>query len=362
MIYSAVRIGETVGMYPPGTAHTALAAEPPCIPLSDIERAVELQFGIGGNFSPLVSERDQNFHLRTAAGPEYVVKVTSLAEPAVVSAFQVAALLHLETIEAPRVPKVVRTLNGQASGDIQHAGKNYRLRVVSFLAGVPMASVRMDRKMARDFGEALAGLDIGLHEFSHEGERPVLLWDLQRAAELRELLDHIDDPITRRSVTHALHDFETVVKPKLGTLRRQVIHGDANPGNVLTDPCSHRVTGFIDFGDMLRAPLVFDVAIAAAYLRTEDTDPLDLIAPFVDAYNATKPLEDIEMALLFDLARARLATTITLLFWRIGVRHHDDPYRKKTLEEEAGAIHFLDALDALGRAQFSSRLERAVRR
>jgi len=349
-------------MNTPGTAHTAVAAEPPCIPLADIECALELQFGIGGDYSPLVSERDQNFHLRSRAGPEYVVKVTSSAEPVIVSAFQIAALRHLETIETPHVPKIIRTLDRQTSGDIRHAGKNHRLRVVSFLTGVPMASVRMDQGMARDFGATLAGLDTGLHGFSHEGERPVLLWDLQRATELRGLLDHIDDSTIRRSVARALRDFETVVKPKLGTLRCQVIHGDANPGNVLTDPGSHRVTGFIDFGDMVRAPLIFDVAIAAAYLRTADTDPLELIAPFVDAYNATKPLEEGEMALLFDLVRARLATTITLLFWRRGARHHDDPYRKKTLDEEAGAIHFLDALDVLGRAGFSTRLERAVRR
>lgn len=345
----------------PGTAHSAVAAVPPCIPLTDIERALELQFGIGGNFAPLVSERDQNFHLRSAAGPEYVVKVTSSAEPAIVSAFHIEALLHLETIETPRVPRITRTLNGQTSGDIQHAGESYRLRVVSFLAGMPMAGVRVDQGMARDFGRALAALDIGLHGFSHEGERPVLLWDLQRAAELRGLLDHIVDPNIRLSVDRALRDFETVVKPKLGSLRCQVIHGDANPGNVLTDFCRHRVTGFIDFGDMVRAPLVFDVAIAAAYLRTEDNDLLDLIAPFVDAYNTTKPLENVEMALLFDLVRARLATTITLLFWRMGARHHDDPYRKKTLDEEAAAIDFLDALDALGRAEFLIRLEREIR-
>ena len=345
-----------------GLAHAAVAAEPPCIPLTDIQRAVRRQYDIDGDFSPLVSERDQNFQLRSAAGHDYVVKVTSSAEPAIVSEFHIATLLHLGGIETPRVPKIIRTLDNHTSGDIQHAGRNYRLRVVTYLEGVPMASVCMNQKIARDFGGALANLDIGLHGFSHEGERPELLWDLQRAAELRELLDHIDDTNIRRSVTHTLHDFETVVKPKLGTLRRQVIHGDANPGNVLTDPRSHCVTGFIDFGDTVRAPLVFDVAIAAAYLRTADTDPLDLIAPFVDAYNSTKPLEDVEMALLFDLVRARLATTITLLFWRMAARHHDDPYRRKTLDAEAGAIHFLDALDALGRAEFSSRLERAVLR
>lgn len=344
-----------------GLAHATVAAEPPDVPLVDIERAVEQQFGISGEYSPLVSERDQNFQLKSTTGREYMVKVTSSAEPAIVSEFHIAALLHLEVIERPRVPKIVMTLDGQTSGEIQYAEKDHRLRVVSYLAGKPMASVCMDRNLAIDFGTALAGLDVGLQGFSHEGERPVLLWDLQRAAELGELLGHIDDSTIRRTVTHALRDFEATVKPQLATLRHQVIHGDANPGNVLTDPRSHRIEGFIDFGDMVRAPLVFDVAIAAAYLRTVDSDPLELIAPFVSAYNASKPLEASEMALLFDLVRARLATTITLLFWRMAARHHDDPYRTKTLDEEAGAIRFLDVLDVLGKAEFSKRLEREIR-
>ena len=59
----------------------------------------------------------------------------------------------------------------------------------------------------------------------------------------------------------------------LRPLPTQVIHGDANPGNVLLARGS---IGFIDFGDSMRAPRIFDVAIAASYLRDND-EPLHLI-------------------------------------------------------------------------------------
>ena len=127
---------------------------------------------------------------------------------------------------------------------------------------------------------------------------------------------------------------------------------------MLIDPKSRRVTGLIDFGDMIRAPLICDVAIAAAYLRSGSDDPLELIAPFLAAYDAVRPLREPEIALLFDLVRARLATTITILYWRMNARRDDDRYRQKTLEEEAGAIGFLDALSDLGAAGFSGRLGR----
>jgi Ser/Thr protein kinase RdoA (MazF antagonist) len=337
------------------TAHAALHVKPPDIAVSELAPLVEQQFGLVGDYRPLVSERDQNFHLTAESADEYVVKVTSSMEPSIVSEFQIAALLHLEKSET-RVPRVIRTRDGRTAGTVSESGQDYMLRLVSFLPGVLLSSVLVDRAMASDLAVQLAELHAGLEGFSHPGEDPVLLWDLQRAEELRGFLTCIDDSATRCSVERALDDFENVVVPELGQLRTQVIHGDANPGNVLVDPRSRRVSGFIDFGDIVRAPLVFDIAIAAAYLRGPDTNPLELIRPFVAGYRRAASLRDTETALLFDLVRARLATTITLLFWRLAARSDGDPYREKTLQEEADAIRFLVALDAIGRQSFSAQL------
>lgn len=351
-----------MGMSLPETAHSAVSVQPPLIPVAAISQAVQQRYGLSGDYSPLVSERDQNFYLRATGGAEYVVKVTSLAEAPIVSEFQIAALLHLEQVSGVRVPRVIKTLDGQYWGGIKYGKNEYKLRIVSYLAGDLLASVRINRDLAHDLGTKLASLDRGLHGFTHEGEQPLLLWDLQRAAELKDLLDHIEDPVIRAPVTRAIDDFEMLVLPELAKLRSQVIHGDANPENVILDPSSHQVSGFIDFGDMVRAPLVFDVAIAAAYLRASETDVLQLIAPFVAAYHAVNPLSDTELLLLFDLIRVRLATTITLLYWRLDARDDDDLYRQKTLDQETGAICFLRALDRLGRAGFSKGLALVIPR
>ncbi len=226
-----------------GLAHTVLLAAPPNLSVASIDEAVADQFGLRGTYTPLVSERDQNFLLETTGRHQYVVKVTSSAEAKVVSDFQIAALLHLEQFDNVRVPRVVRTLDGRLSGSVQHDGKTYRLRLNDYLTGDLLASLPLNGELMRDFGAQLASLDIGLEPFSREGEQPVLLWDLQRAGELRSLLGHIDDATVRDRVTSVIDDFENLVVPRLGTLRTQVIHGDANPENVLIDPASHRVSG-----------------------------------------------------------------------------------------------------------------------
>ena len=240
-------VGETVSMSSPVTAHTAVSAEPPRIPVAEIELAVERQFGFSGRYLPLVSERDQNFRLKASSGDDYVVKVTSAAEPRPVSDFQIAALRHLETVGTVPVPRVVAALDGRHSGRIEYAGKSHMLRLVSYLAGEPLTSVPVNADTARDIGGSLARLDLGLDGFSHAGENPVLLWDLQRAGELRDLLDRIDKPAIRRSVLRAIDDYDQRVLPELGSLHTQVIHGDANPENILVDPAERRCIGIYRF-------------------------------------------------------------------------------------------------------------------
>ena len=98
------------------------------------------------------------------------------------------------------------------------------------------------------------------------------------------------------------------------------------------------------------------MAIASSYLRRFDDNPTALIESFVAGYHSEMAIETTEADLLFDLVRARLATTITLLYWRLEARDEDDPYRQKTLELESGASQFLRLLDRIGRTAFRKKL------
>ncbi len=340
-------------MKPDSPAFAAISIDAPSFAQSAVAAAVEAQFGLSGDYAALVSERDQNFRLKTADDRQFVVKVTSRSEDAASTDFRVGALLHLESANDIRVPSVVRTEGGKSSGWIDDEEASYRLRVVTWVEGEQLETIGVDERLATEFGKALARLDRALRAYSHPGENPVLLWDLQRVVELRELLDCIDDSSIREAVRRSLYDFEQNVLPAMSDLRYQVIHSDANPENALVD---NGEFGFIDFGDIIRAPQIFDVAIASSYLRRLDDNPTALIESFVAGYHSEMPIETTEADLLFDLVRARLATTITLLYWRLEARDEDDPYRQKTLELESGASEFLQLLDRMGPTGFRQKL------
>jgi len=331
----------------------ALKVDAPNLATEAVAEAVAAQFGLEGEFASLVSERDQNFMLQAVDGATYVAKVTSVLEEPLATDFQINALLHLEDRCDPAVPRVVRTRTGEPAGEIAGKSGRHSLRIVSWVAGDLLETQGLNEQNVAQFGRALAQLDEALSGYSHPGEDPVLLWDLQRVPVLRKLIGLIDAPAVRDSVARAIGDYEKHVVPVLGNLRSQVIHSDANPGNVLL---SKDGVGFIDFGDIIKAPLVFEVAIAASYVRSHDEDPLRYLVPFVAAYHEALPLAAVEADLLFYLVRARLSTTITLLYWRLSARDAADPYRQRTLSLEGGAEKFLAALDAMGPDAFRRKL------
>lgn len=238
---------------------------------------------------------------------------------------------------------------------IESRGLRYRLRVVSYLAGSPLEGRLPDTRIGFAMGRSLALIDRALAGFGHPGDSQVLLWDMQRAAELRPLVRHVADAELQGLVGECIDVFERRLAPALPALRAQVIHNDLNPGNVLlTETEPPGVAGVIDFGDMLRAPLVIDVAIAASYLRATD-DRLAVTGAFVRGFESELRLEIEERELLYDLVRTRLAATITILCWRAAARSPDDPYLQKAREEH-GAELFLRHLTQLGAGRFFDRV------
>ena len=312
----------------------------------------------------LVSERDQNFRLLTADGRRLVLKIANSAEAPLVTDFQVRALQHIEDYQRRHgtrfnAPRIVPATDNSPTITITSGGRSHIVRIVTYLAGVPLGDAESSIACCRNLGRYLAELDLGLRGFRHAGANQDLLWDMKRAPALRPLLPYISNVALRDRVDRCLDDFEAQVLPRFDSLRWQVIHNDLNPDNVLlAAEGSPEVVGIIDFGDMLEAPLIVDLAISASYLRRAEGDPLAGVVALVSGYHPVLPLKEPEIDLLFDLIRARLAATISIRYWRIGERSPDDPYLQKILQENS-AESFLARLDDLPREAVSRHIRDA---
>ena len=330
--------------------------------IDDVARHLGDQYQLAGDITALVGERDQNFCLSCDDGRQFVVKIANSAEPESVTDFQIQALLHLEKNGcAVPVPKVVRTIDGSVATTLLADGVTHVMRVVTYLSGRPLADGDNDASLSHKLGACLAATDAALVGFEHRSENQSLIWDMQRAPDLRSLVEFVPDVKIRAMVSDCLDDFEQNAKPQFAALRSQVIHNDLNPGNVLiADSEPPSVAGVIDFGDMLHAPLIIDVAVAASYLRRTGDDAMELLAPFVAGFNAITPLHQVELDLLFDLVRTRLITTIVLMNWRIFAQPASDAYMKKGVLNERSSEAFLKRLNDLSRSQFDQSVATAL--
>lgn len=331
------------------TTGDLLSTRPPELSEAQVADLLKQHFGLSGGLKRLTSERDLNLRL-DAGDRRYVVKFANQAEPRAVTDFQTAALLHLEGKGLP-VPQVIRTKTGATEVETPHG----LLRVLTYLEGMPLHMAPHTAAQRAGMGAMAARISKGLQGFDHPGADHILQWDIKQASDLRPLLPHLPQDL-RELCTTTLDRFDAVVLPRLADCRWQVVHNDLNPHNVLVDETApDRISGVLDFGDMVRTPLVCDLGVAASY-QIDPQAPLESLVAFTTAYHRTLPLTPIELALVPDLTAARMLTTLCITSWRAAKYPENAAY---ILRNFPSARAGLLALTALPRETVTRALTRA---
>ena len=288
-------------------------------------------YGLETSARALPGEYDDNFHLTSAAGHAFVLKVMHPAREHSFIDLQCRALTHLAQ-RAPHLPlpRVKPNRSGELFTSMAAADGSGRLVwLLTFVIGTALAEVCPHTpELLGDLGRFLGEMDAALQSFTHAAAHRELKWDSSRAAWIRDFVKHIADAQRRALVEKFLALYEAEVLPLLTRLRRSVIYGDANDHNVLVSnpwPPPRQVVGVIDFGDMHHGLTVSEPAIAAAYAILGKEEPLPAAAAIVAGYHRAFPLDDLELRVLYALIGARLAVSVTKSAHRKTIKP-DDPY------------------------------------
>jgi Ser/Thr protein kinase RdoA (MazF antagonist) len=330
------------------------------VTLAEAAAAVRASFGLTGELDRLPGEADDNFLLRSTAGPRYVVKFAHLrADPEVISV-QVRVLRHIESAAAALpVPRVFPAVGGQPWTVVAEGPLRGRVvHVISYLDGQLLRSVPTSAALRRRLGATLATLGQALRDFDDPLVRRPLLWDLAQLPRLRPLLAELPSGPGASRLDEQLSRFTAEVAPRLATQRRQLVHNDFSPDNVLVDADASHVAGIIDFGDVTVTALVSDVAIAAAYQLSAGPDLLGPALNLISGYHAITPLAGHELDLLAELMLARILARIVISEWR-AARFPDN--RAYILRNTPKAWEHLSRLLAIGGPEITARIHRACR-
>jgi hydroxylysine kinase len=306
-----------------------LGSPPPLIDDAIAAGLVRSHYGLTSVAKALACERDATFQIQATSGQRFTLKLSNPAEAPLNTNFQTEAMLWMEqgNPDLP-VPKMLRASDGRYEIPVQMAdGRTSILRVLTWLEGIPVAVAGTTEPLRADMGRRLAELGLSLKGFDHPASSIDLQWDIKNAARLRPMIAALSDTALRAELLAELDHFDTEVQPALAGLRQQIIHNDFNLHNVLVGAnASGKVSGVLDFGDMVKTPLVIDLAVAAAYMTHQPDGALRCVTDIVAGYHAVTPLWPEEIALLRDLIVARLMTTIAITEWRSARYPQNAPY------------------------------------
>ncbi|WP_200879399.1 aminotransferase class III-fold pyridoxal phosphate-dependent enzyme [Microvirga sp. BSC39] len=307
-------------------------------------------YGIRASLTPLDGEYDMNFAVHQDGGRTHVLKVMRPGCESSLIEVQCQALNHVAQ-HGPEVvvPRVVRPRDGSLF--VSAPDRDGRERLVWLITNLPGRVYAQTNpqplSLLREIGATLAAMDRALEGFAHPALGREIKWDLRRSGWIRGSIGLIDGADRRAIVERIVAEFEGGLMGRLTALPSTAIHNDINDYNMLVDAGTGepRLSGIIDFGDMIAGPAVAELAIAGAYAVLGQERPIAALAALVAGYDSVRPLSDEELALIYPLVLTRLAVSVTNSAI-VKREKPDDPY--VTVSEQP-AWNFLETSSGLPR-------------
>lgn len=317
----------------------------PTFDASQLAGLIREHWGLTAELHELGSYVDRNYLVSTQSEARCVVKLSYDSRE--VLDLQTTALQHLAARpSAALVPRVIPTLDGHPLlMAIDDADRVCTLRVLSFIEGQLWSQLEAPTPALRfELGAALAQLDLDLADFKHAAMYHSQRWNLCEAEWIADELFTIPAGYRRDLVVDALAQFRARVVPRLRELPRQLIHCDANDQNLVVEGEAGELRGIFDFGDACAAPAICELAIALAYAGMV-TEAVQAIAEVCVGYHQRRPLSTLELDVLYDLVRMRLAVSVV----SSALAREDEPDNTHAVASETQAWSLLGRLTEFGR-------------
>ena len=279
---------------------------------------LEEKFNIRGELRLLNGERDLNY-LVVARTRKYVFKIANQNESKAMLDCQQQVFEKLAGDGAFAVNfESVKSQSGHYIENLHdNNGNKHYCRLLNYVDGQLFSSINPHfPELLFDLGSTLGRLDRSLLDFNHAALDRPLLWKMHEALDVVDRFKPLLESNAKRElIEYFASGFRDRVIPSDATLRRSVIHNDANDNNVLVladNVWSQRISSIIDFGDMVHSWTVAEPAIAAAYAMLGKTHPLETALSIIKGYHQQLPLQENEVRVVFDLICMRLCLSVCI--------------------------------------------------
>jgi hydroxylysine kinase len=293
-----------------------LMTPPPEITCVEAARVAREYFDRHAVCTPMAGERDRNFLMIGDLGKS-TLKFINPAETIQETDMQISVLVHLKDSIDVQIPTHIEPIRN--TGSVLVAMSNHtstRVRAYSYLEGESGSSAKPSQQLRLDIGRSVAKLNVALKGFEHPAAHRTFLWDTMQVGRLSVFVETVSEMRLRKFIEEFICTFKLKLHTSLLQLRHQVIHNDLSGSNFLVNKSGTLVTGLLDFGDMVYAPIIADLAVAASYQMTDVNDPLAALNDVCNGFASVIPITDDERHHVLDLVVARLVQRVVITEWR----------------------------------------------
>ncbi|MEQ9425788.1 MAG: aminotransferase class III-fold pyridoxal phosphate-dependent enzyme [Cyclobacteriaceae bacterium] len=211
-----------------------------------------------------------------------------------------------------QIPGTVKTKSGHYHVSMQADGHEIIARLLTYLEGkfIGDYDVVAD-ELGTEVGRFLGRLDKAFSSI----QNPVITsrryeWNIQQLFLAEKRLFAIESAPDRNLVKYFILQYKENVQPIALDLRHSLIHNDGHEWNVLTD--GKTITGIIDFGDMVYAPIIQELGVSLAYAMMGEENPLPKATKKLAGYHEIIPLTKVEIECLYYFIAARLCISVIM--------------------------------------------------
>lgn len=275
------------------------------------QKLLNKYFGISGTLKRLNAYASENY-LVTTENEKYVLKVYINNDNPELIAAESEVLTALNSTGKPLgLPRPIKTIDGEFQAIFQEGDNHYIVRLLTFIEGTFLAEIEPDKNCYESLGAYLADLDSELLKL----KSPIIQnrnyhWNIQQIHLLKDKIDHIDTASKQNLVRYFILQYNENARPVSHGFRHSILHNDSHEWNILTQ--DQRVTGAIDFGDIVYGPLVQEVAISISYAMMASDDPWSTASIILKSYHQRLPLLREEIEVLYYYIAARLCISVCI--------------------------------------------------
>jgi len=256
----------------------------------------------------LKSERDSNFLLKLKNKALYVIKISNTSESLSLLKLQDFVLKNLIKRNSIKnfIPKKIHSSIKVYQDQLK---RNCYVRILGFIEGKMYALVNHNKKLEHSLGSLLGNLSKELQNLNHPYAFRKFEWDPSNISWIIKQ-NNLFKGNKKKIINTNLYEYNFFINKNLNNLRFSLIHGDANNYNLVVK--NDLVSGLLDYGDMLYAPTINDLAVSLSYALMKKEDLYSTLKNIVISYHKIFPISFDEIFSLMSLVKARLTITVVM--------------------------------------------------